>query len=474
MVKSFMSKKCKRKFYPDIVIVYEHKAREYYTSYLIKAELEKRGYSAWLCHHSYYHTWWMRLFAKPKIVITLCALLTELRKDWTVLDQHTNFLRGRAQYIINLQAEQMFRNESCEYNVVFDKAYADRIYYACWGEWRKQQLLRLGIDENKVRITGALQLDLCQRKFNSIYKNKDEIGEECKLDSKKEWILFVSSFPYVTYSEKELEWSIKVQKGFSQKTDMDKLYTMKDAATQAYLTILGWIEKYLYENNNRIIIYRPHPGENNTEIIERLKKLFPNNFFCIRKENIQQWIYVCEYIDTWVSTAVVESFFMGKVCNIVQPVDALKDFQPVFMDKLRKINTYEEFVEAHEKKNLFIEDECREMLKNYYANDQMMAYEKICDWVEEIFSEGGYSDENRRMKRVLKYIFSKHYLLSIYASFVLTFNIKFGKLIKVSKLKEFEKRLARDGDIYDDCKFSVTDKEKLRKIRKIFRSAEVK
>ena len=469
-----MKRKCKQKFYPDIVIVYEHKAREYYTSYLIKTELERRGYSVWLCHHSYYHTWWMRLFAKPKIVITLCALLTELRKNWTVLEQHTNFLRGKAQFIVNLQAEQMFRNENCEYNVVFDKEYLDKIYYVCWGDWRKQQLLNMGIDENKVRVTGALQLDLCQKRFNSIYKNKEELGKIYGLDSQKEWVLFISSFPYVTYSKKEFEWGVKVQNQFGQKTDMNKLYSMKEAATQAYVTILDWIEKYLCENKEQIIIYRPHPGENNTERIEQLRNLFPDNFYCIRGENIQQWIYVCEYIDTWVSTAVVESYFMNKVCNVVQPIDAPKDFQPVFMDKFKKINTYEKFVEAHKNKNCLVEDERNEILDEYYANKNVMAYEKICDWVEEIYSHDANQGEKKELSRLLRYIFSKHYLLSIYASFALTFNVRIGKLINISKLKEFEKRLAKEGDIYDDCKFSKRDKEKLRKIDEIITAIEVK
>lgn len=468
------NKKSRQKFYPDIVIVYEHKAREYYNSCLIKAELEKRGYSVWLCHHSYYHTWWMRLFAKPKAVITLCALLTELRKDWTTLEQHTNFLRGVAPYVINLQSEQMFRNENCEYNVVFDKTYTDRIYYVCWGEWRKRQLLELGIEEEHTRVTGAVQLDLCHEKFYSIYKTKSEIGKLYELDEKKEWVLFISSFPYVTYTDKEFEWSVKVQNQYKQKINIDKLYTMKDAATHAYTTILEWIEKYLWENTEQIIIYRPHPGEKVTQRIEKIKKLFPDNFYCIREENIQQWIYVCDYIDTWVSTAVVESTFMNKVCNIIQPIDAPKDFQPVFMDGLEKINTYEKFANTHRKQGCVSEDERDRRLNDYYANDHMMAYEEICDWVEEILSKDIVTENNRKMSRICKYIFSKHYLLSVYAAFVLTFHIKLGKLIPMAKLREFEKRLSKDGDIYDDCAFSPSDKEKAQRIREIVRNIEVK
>lgn len=469
-----MNRKCKQKFYPDIVIVYEHKAREYYNSYLIKTELEKRGYSVWLCHHSYYHTWWMRLVAKPKIVITLCALLTELRKDWTVLEQHTSFLRGDAPYIINLQSEQMFRDENCEYNVVRDKVYTERIYYACWGEWRKRQLLKMDIEKEKIRVTGALQLDLCHEKFYSVYKTKSEIGKLYELDAEKDWVLFISSFPYVTYTDKEFEWSVKVQNQYERKINIDKLYTMQEAATQAYMTILQWIEKYLQENKEQIIIYRPHPGENVTERIEELKKAFPDNFYCIREENIQQWIYACEYIDTWVSTAVVESTFMNKVCNIVQPTDAPKDFQPVFMDGLKKINTYEKFANAHKKESLISEDERDQVLNDYYANAQMMAYEEICDWVEEILAKEIVGGNNRKLLRIWKYIVSKHYVLSIYAAFVLTFHIKLGRLIPITKLREFEKKLTKGGDIYDDCKFSPLDKEKAQRIREIVRATEVK
>ncbi len=455
-----------KKYFPDVIIIYERKAREYLGCCLLKAELEKRGYSAWICHHSYRHMWLCRIIAKPKVVISLCALTTELMPGWTVMDQHSCFLRGSADYYINLQAEQLFRNGEDTYNIVFDAAYKEKIYYVCWGEWRARQLRSHGIDEEHIVITGALQRDLCQPRFSGLYANKQELAKRHQIDLEKEWILFISSFPYVTYTKEELHWGAKVMNACREQVTVDTVYELREAAILTYQTILSWIDQYLGENNHQVMIYRPHPGEKMTPMIENLLKKYPDTFKVIFEDGIQQWICVCDYVDTWVSTAMAETVFLKKHCNIIQPFPAPPGFQPVFMDKFPKILSYEQFADAHRKKNLSDRMPEGDILSQYYSNK--MAYVSICDLVENLYQKKSPRFYGSKAK-IIKYIFSRQYLLSLYAVFVLTFHIKLSKIIPFEKLKLtlFESRLSKHGDIYIECTITPSDKHQMRKIKKI-------
>lgn len=453
-----------KKYFPDVIIVYERKVREYLGCCLLKAELEKRGYSAWICHHSYRHMWLCRLIAKPKVVLSLCALTTELMPGWTVMDQHSCFLRGSAEYYINLQAEQLFRNGEDTYNIVFDPTYREKIYYVCWGEWRARQLRSYGIDEEHIAVTGALQKDLCQPRFFALYEDKKELAKRHKIALEKEWILFISSFPYVTYSDEELRWGAKVLNQCREQVTVDTVYELRKAALLTYGVILSWIDQYLDDNQHQVVIYRPHPGEKMTPQITKLLKKYPDTFKVIFEDGIQQWIYVCDYVDTWVSTAMAETVFLKKHCNIIQPYLPPSKFQPIFMDSLPKIRSYKEFEKAH--KRSIAKRFGVPQLTEYYCDH--CAYMKIADLTQKLLNKECAPSVSCR-GRVWRYIFSRQYLLTLYAVFALTFHFKIGKRFpfKQEQLLSFEKRLYKNGDIYEDYKITAADKRQIRAIKKI-------
>ncbi len=59
----------------------------------------------------------------------------------------------------------MFRDNAASYNIVKEPRFKDFIYYVCWGEWRKRQLLGEGIAEKQIWVSGAMQLDFFRTEF---------------------------------------------------------------------------------------------------------------------------------------------------------------------------------------------------------------------------------------------------------------------------------------------------------------------
>ncbi len=452
------------RYFPDVIIIYEHKARELYSCYLLKYELKKRGIYALVCHNSYRHTWWVRLLAKPKIVISLCALTTELIPGWMVFDQHSSFLRCSPSYYINLQIEQIFRENHAQYNIVTDKKYKDMIYYVCWGDYRKKQILKEGIEASHIWVTGALQLDFCRKEWMFLFMTKTELAKKYKINEKKKWILFVSSFPYVTYSKKELEWGEKIKNDYQDmKKELDG-YELKKVATNTYQTILDWIDWFLKEKQF-IFIYRPHPGERKTRKIEELIQKYPKQFFYLAEGSIHQWIRACDIVDTWVSTAYAEAIFLDKPCNLIQPYGAPLQFEPIYCSPCKKIHTYSEFVKVHKNENQKDLKQEKERLHLYYKWEEVPAYIEICNQIEQLF----YDKKSvlcSNKKKIVKYLFTKAYFLELYVSFVFTFGIKIYLPYRGNKLKQFNEKLKKGGDIYMDCFITKAEKEMLKKLKK--------
>ena len=49
-----------------------------------------------------------------------------------------------------------------------------------------------------------MAMDLFRPAFESYFMSKEEVGKKISLDSKKEWVLFVSSFSYANLTESHL------------------------------------------------------------------------------------------------------------------------------------------------------------------------------------------------------------------------------------------------------------------------------
>ncbi len=453
----------------DFLICYEHKAREYLYYSLIRYEMQRRGYSVKMCHYSFRNHWIYQIFSKPKVVIGPWGhnfLMFPGLYDSTLVDWCTDTLRGRANYYVNMQMEQVFRSDKARNNVNLDTQ--EDTFNICWGVLRKQQLLDMGFREDRLLLTGAVHLDCLRSEMDGLYCSKDEIATTYQLDRNKRWILFISGFVFASKSvammKKEAEQLIKSGGDMS----VDDILLDRDISILSQNTILDWIEKYL-NDNDVIFIYRPHPGEFETECVKRVRKKYANNFYLIREEPIQQWIKVSDFVMLWNSTAIAEVYAARKKCCIVQPFPISSNLQPPLMDGGYLIERFDEFREELDSKWEFDENNFpikKEKLDRYYLFNGQLAYLNICDCLEKIIKLPKRADA-KKSKFTKNVIFTKEYIRFRYMDFYCFTHVKMSKISPIWRKKFASAELAYDRSrTKENVEFSKAEKKLFKRAKK--------
>ena len=157
--------------------------------------------------------------------------------------------------------------------------------------------------------------------------------------------------------------------------------------------LMSWIKEFLENHPEKEFIYRPHPVEYNvlSEDVDMytLEKEYPN-FHYISKYAIQEWIRPCDYLNTILSTSIIDVYLLEKQCNILRPVPLDPDFDNPLLAHANSIDSYELFEKANTTKieNSFpISDED---VNKYYYFGEKLAYELICDYAEEMINDDSF------------------------------------------------------------------------------------
>lgn len=358
----------------DVQIIYEHAERELYNSFLIKFELEKRGYDVLI---SKYGETTVPSLNPPKLIIM----------PW--LFGENNLVALRRQYlrkfyrILNLQYEQVTSNlwSDIAYHVPSDKA--KNAYILCWGNQRKQILLDAGISPKKIVVIGDIRQDFTKPEFREFYKTKKELSNEFNIPINHKWNLFVSSFAFTNQEEES-----KIY--FEDLMGKDYYEKWCECNINSQEIILNWIKQFIDENPNHEFIYRPHPSEikeNDYTLLKELDELY-SNFHFIFKYSVQDWILSCDFINFWFSTSIVECYSLNKSCNILRPIKVDEYLDVPFYINADHISDYDNF----SKKNLSKDNTFpinSDEIKVYYdsIDEEGFVYKKICDYIEKLIND---------------------------------------------------------------------------------------
>ncbi len=344
-----------------LILVENYKRGELENACLLGAELKKRGYKIEIR----YFRDTGKMFIKPKVVIVPnCYANTEI-------ENYAYFFRNKSIKIVDLQYEQVLSQNGEKSSFYTLSGLSKAVTHICWGKKTKERLMKYGVNEMFLPVTGFITLDLYDKKFDSLFQSKKKLAEKYSIPVDKKWTLFASNFTYVN------------EETFRQveKTLGSDLCLLRTQMVKSQKVILDWFKKALIEFPDQIIIYRPHPSEivDNT-VIEMGKKY--TNFFCISDYSLKQWIRYTDTMLVYYSTSIVDALYKGINSFILRPLEISEDQDVQFMIGEKHIRDENSFITLMSKnERVSLKNEA--MIQEYYgAKKDYCAYKRVADACE--------------------------------------------------------------------------------------------
>ena len=431
----------------NIVIVYEHKAREMETVLLLSHELRKKGHYTELypvCELNRIKY----LFNKPDLVIV------PFLYGNNELVNYVYSVFGCVRKILNLQWEQVYGGLAGDSKKGTPRECAQKAVHICWGYNSYKRLIDNGCKH--AVLTGAPQLDFLKPQFKGWYGNRDELFKDFKIDSRKKTILFISSFSYLGLSKKRLS-------ELRGRVNLDPFY-FYDLTVKTRNVVLDWFEKLLASCGNINIIYRPHPGEFIDKRLTELNNKY-SNLHVISDHSVKEWIIASDIILNWYSTAGVEVFFAGKSNLFLRPIEIPKDIDYEMFDNACMAKTYEEFynyiINSGSIESYYLKNDLKNKIAPYYYVRDTLAYKNILNVIEKMLKSKKYdliSNNYSTVKKVKIHAVGLLYLLLYNAwkqnnklvKYLVKRNKHLSDLIRIQETTELDRITKEDVRRFED------------------------
>ena len=284
----------------NILIYYEHLAREWNALCRLKEILTKMGANVKICSIIYEKNkafiWSLK--HKPDVVLV----------PWFVDNIHEQMIYpiyriNRKVKIINLHHEQV----SCAAyeTVLFPKTDFTKngSYHFTWGQYFYERLVKNGVSENKIVVTGNIRND---EALNN-HLSRQYLSEVYHLNLDKKWILFAENRGWLenrndSFTKKEL-----MDRGMTEENVENSIkYTQK--SLDSFFREMNVLDAKFFEEYE--FIYRPHPG---TQVLRELN----TNIHVIKDESIYSWIRNCDLYLTCESTSIFEAELCKVPCATI-------------------------------------------------------------------------------------------------------------------------------------------------------------
>lgn len=376
----------------DFLLMYEHKVRELDNLCLLKYELDKRGYRTKILYVNDYELLKSHAVAyKTRVLVVGYCYTSSSIKDYASY-------RIRFDKVIDLQWEQVTNNEQENDSSSFRNlsGLAKEIVHISWGEKNQKRLIeKAGVLPRNVKVTGNITMDLLRPEFRGFYHSREEICRQYDLPAERKLCLFIAGFKYVEASAEKKKATI-ARFGEGRRHYLE-------VAEKEQLTILQWFRRFLEENTDCVIVYRPHPGDTSPRA-EKLAQEY-ENFRVISELSVKQWIAVSDLVYAWNSTAILEAFFAGKNPIYLCPYPIPEDQDHPLLMQMNKVEDYETFRRTISGELLDI-GLTKEVVNPFYLIDEKRAsYLKIADAFEEVYRDAGYAFGSRQ-KREYRRLYS--------------------------------------------------------------------
>ena len=398
----------------DVLLTYEIKNREIENLCLIKYELERRGYSVKL--RMQYDTFFRHHRPIDAKLIVVPGYYRERAQFYSA--SHT----VRTDKILNIMWEQV-RNTKEENNsdsIFSIKDWGRVASHIAWGSFTRDQLInKCGCDPSHVFMTGHVTLDFLRKPLIRYYATREELLPAFDIPCDKKAHLFISSLSYA-------DGDMRILKNSSMGATETEGLQFKQFCLDTRNELLSWFEKVLEEDENNVIIYRPHPEEKGDSRLFDLAKR-QDRFFVINERSVKQWIIACDKIYTWKSTSVAEVMALGKSFNVLRPLPISAENDIGIFSNMKHISTLDEFSQVFFSEEQNIDAQLIDNIKKYYyIPENKCTYELICDAIEQIIHDDSYKIDPpfknpllkwyypERMKNVLKRLIANSKLCEKY------------------------------------------------------------
>lgn len=446
-----------------ILIIYQHRTREYDNALLLKAYLEEQGNLVDIKHDASE----VLLFRRYDYYILPC-LYNNAQFDF--LTCRFNIYNKP---MLNLRYEQVCTGYDYESGSMVPTQRAMDIPATCWGDLDKECCVKHGMLPEAIYVTGHLTMDFLRPEFDSYWMTKELVAEKENIAPDRKWILFISTLSYADDEE-------CLKKGLEFFGEKHELREVAELQSKTRKILLEWFSRIMTEQDI-CLIYRPHPSEkSDCDDLNGLKNLFPDRFFVCSEYNIKQWIKVSDVITSWMSTSIVECFFAKKTCFILRPesVDIPAGWDAIMYENCDCIADYDTFYhsvlrEAAEDEKFYFPISDSKILKNY-DNTEIPTYKKIAEIIKKTNRIRNIGISYSQWKRYKwKYLFANHVILKVlfkrvYGFLFNTFHIKITDRVLRGKyaIELWEKEFSHRQE------YKLENLNKYKKIKSILKEDE--
>lgn len=453
----------------DFLFLYQHKSRELENICLLRVELERRGYTV-----DFYNVWNLNIKKHPQYTAKV-VIGPNISND----DCLYNFAYGitpKTKKIVNMQLEQVLTDDdnSNTNNIHNIKGASREVIHISWGEKNFERLVKNGVKNQNIIITGPIHMDFLRKEFREYYLNKEEMKAKYEIKRNQKISLIISSFAY--------ENTISTMTKDRLKLMRPNFIEFVKLSVDSQKKILSWVEVILKKDKNIVFVYRPHPTEELNEMVKALGEKYAN-FRIIRDMSVKQWIVISDSICAWYSTSIAEVFFSGNTCSVLRPYPISEGGDLTICKNGNFVVTYEEFQrELMSHDNLFPLNE-KLIRAHYDVNQDNASYIRICDLLEEMIVSNKYDVkinlkeyfENSSKKTKILRKFRKSYMYELYKLFLIYIAKVVGFIGGQESIRNYKKLEAThcimkiiDKDQASELEISVT----LNKIRKLIASQQ--
>lgn len=359
----------------DFLFVYEIKNRELENICLLKYELEKRGYTVELVET------WQREYSFHEPIDSKVTVSFAMYSDDTF--RFISSFAKRIDKLVNLQWEQVYTNADEQSDTMYTiKGVAMLAVHICWGRHTVDRLRAMNIPEHNIALTGHVGLDFLREELSGYYQNRKGICDEFSIPNDKRMHLFISSFSYVGMPDSTLETDLY------QSVANDPI-EFRRVSEESQSMLLEWFRRIIRENENDIIIYRPHPAEVGNPQLTQMAQDCPS-FYVIGEYSVKQWILIADSLYTWYSTSIAEVFAAGKKCAVLRPYHVPRGMDMPLYAGAVFVSCYDHF----ERVFLGLEESASvsvEVMNDfYYVDEYVPSYIKVCDKLQEVIENEEY------------------------------------------------------------------------------------